>query len=229
MKKQKKKSKEEKNPIKKFWNFIWYDDSLLSYILNLLVAFIFIKFIFFPSVGFILNNDYPVVAIVSGSMQHKIVEHRICDKYVLKTTTENLNFDSWWNYCGEYYEKSFNLTKKDLNEFEYSNGLNIGDVMVLYGKNPKDIEVGEVLIFEPQNKIFFKNFGPVIHRVVKKWKDENGKWHFQTKGDFNPKSGKNFEDNIIEDKVIGVPILRVPYLGYLKLILYKGYLFILNK
>ena len=68
---------------KRFWRFIWYDDSALSYILNFAFAFVVIKFLFFPAIGFALNNDYPIVAIVSGSMEHKIVDGRICDTSAL--------------------------------------------------------------------------------------------------------------------------------------------------
>ena len=211
----------EKNLVKKFWKFIWYDDSILSYILNFVVAFIFIKFIFFPSIGFVLNNDYPIVAIVSGSMEHKIVDANICNKHISDIFSKSLDQNEWWKFCGDYYKQNFNLTLNNFKKFEYKNGLNIGDVMILYGKNPKNINVGEVLVFVPEDKTWFANNGPVIHRIVKKWQDNNGLYHFQTKGDHNPKSFKNFEDDIIETDIIGVSIVRVPYLGYPKLILSK--------
>ncbi len=210
-----------KENLKKFWNFIWYDDSLLSYLLNFLVAYIFIKFILFPGFGFILNNDYPIVAIVSGSMEHKIVDHRICDKYILDISRTSISQEEWWEFCGSYYEKNYNLTLDDFREFDYRNGLNIGDVMVLYGKDVENIQIGEILVFVPQDRNFFETKGPVIHRVVKKWKDDEGKYHFQTKGDHNDRSFKNFENDITEDNVIGVSILRVPYIGYVKLAGYR--------
>lgn len=204
---------------KKFWNYIWNDDSLGSYVLNFLVAFIFIKFIFFPAIGFVLNNDYPIVAIVSGSMEHKIVDNQVCGNFIVDENKKNLDFNLWWNLCGNYYEKNFNLSVTDFDNFNYKNGLNIGDVMILYGKNPKNINLGDVLVFIPQDIRFFQEKGPVIHRVVKKWEDENGKVHFQTKGDHNEISFNNFENDIIEDNVIGVGVVRIPFIGYAKLAL----------
>ncbi len=206
------------NYLKKFWNYIWNDDSIGSYILNFVVAFIFIKFIFFPIIGFVLNNDYPIVAIVSGSMEHKIVNGQICNNTGLGEK-KSLDIDLWWNYCGDYYKENFNLSLSDFKNFKYDNGLNIGDVMILYGKNPKNIKVGEVLVFVPQDIRFFKLKGPVIHRVVKKWIDKKGGIHFQTKGDHNPRSFNNFENNITEKNIIGVGILRIPFIGYARLAL----------
>lgn len=213
------KKKEFVEYLKKFWNYIWHDESLGSYILNFAVAFIVIKFMFFPIIGFALNNDYPIVAIVSGSMEHKVVSNRVCNIHIADIKSMRLNYDEWWNYCGNYYETNYNLTKEVFYEFEYKNGLNIGDVMVLYGKDPKKIEVGEVLIFIPQDRNFFETKGPVIHRVVEKWSDENNKIHFRTKGDHNPQSIQNFENDITEDNVIGVSIARIPFIGYAKILL----------
>jgi hypothetical protein len=204
---------------KKFWYYIWYDDSFGSYIANFAFAYVFIKFILFPGLGLLLGTNFPIVAIVSGSMEHKIVDGSICEDRIIATGTESLNQDEWFDYCGDYYINNFNLTKTDFESFEYKNGLNIGDVLVLRGKAPEKIEVGEVLIFIPQDINFYLTKGPVIHRVVKKWEDENGKFHFQTKGDHNSKSFQNFENDIIEDNVLAVSVVRVPYIGYAKIAL----------
>ena len=240
--------------LKEFWHFIWHDDSLLSYVLNFALAFIFIKYIFFPGLGFALQTDYPIVAIVSGSMEHKVVNGKVCYENYLED--RNLDFDSWYRYCGSYYEKNFGLNKSEFYDFEYRNGLNIGDVMVLRGKNPSKIEVGDILVFNPQDKVygdlaqslnmkdgssFFMNaYGPVIHRVVDKWQDDNGDWHFTTKGDHNAQTISNhkrlnnqvsftdFESDIPQDDVIGVVAFRIPYLGYAKIVLNKIYLFVVG-
>jgi len=243
------------NYLKKFWNYLWHDDSFGSYILNFLVAFVFIKYLFFPGIGLVLNNDYPVVAIVSGSMEHKVAQHTICNVHIAAIKSKNLDQEEWWGYCGEYYQKAYNQTLEDYKNFKYPNGLNIGDVMILYGKDPKDIEVGEVLVYEPRDllkedipelglkvgdSLFFNVNGPVIHRVTQKWTDEQGKIHFQTKGDHNPKAigeksmtievngelktftSDDFERDIGEDDIIGVAVLRFPLLGYAKVALTNG-------
>ncbi|MFW5704806.1 MAG: signal peptidase I [Nanoarchaeota archaeon] len=205
--------------LKSFWHYVWHDDSFLSYILSFLFALVIIKYLIFPGLGFLLSTDYPVVAIVSGSMEHKIVDNIICDKRITNIDSKSLSLNEYWQYCGNYYETNFNLTKDDFIDFRYTNGLNIGDVMVLYGKDTEDIDVGETLVFKPLDERFFAANGPVIHRVVDKWQDENGKWHFKTKGDHNPRTYENFEENIPEENVFGTAIFRVPYLGYFKIIL----------
>src|SRR3989344_2683697 len=73
---------------KKIWRFIWYDDSLLSWIVSILLAFIIVKFIIFPGLGFLLNTQLPVVAVVSGSMEH------------------NGDFDKFWERQGSWYEEN---------------------------------------------------------------------------------------------------------------------------
>jgi len=130
-----------------------------------------------------------------------------------------VDVDQWWGLCGDYYQSNYNLTLDEFKDFPYKNGLNIGDVMILYGKEPQDIEVGEVLVFIPNNKRFFEEKGPVIHRIVDKWKDENGEYHFKTKGDHNPESFNNFEEDIPEDQILAVAVFRVPFIGYAKIAL----------
>lgn len=242
--KKKKKNLKEGGPLRKFWNYLWYDDSIGSYVLNFIVAFIFIKYLFFPSLGFVLNTDYPVVAIVSGSMEHKYAPksdsygrpllnpdntytYFLC-KDTYDKEKELFNFDEsvdlreFWDVCGEYYEENFNLTLEEFDNFKFKKGLNIGDVMVLRGKSAENIEIGEVLVFKPQSDAFFNNYGPVIHRVVDKW-EEDGKIYFQTKGDHNGESFDNFENRISEDDVFGVGVVRIPYIGYAKLLLTRTY------
>jgi signal peptidase I len=130
-----------------------------------------------------------------------------------------LNYNEWWSLCGKYYQRNYNITSEEFKEFDYSNGLNIGDVMVLYGKDYEDIEIGEILVFIPEDKTFFEQKGPVIHRVVDKWEDEKGNYHFQTKGDHNSQSFPHFERNISQEDVIGVAVVRVPFIGYAKIII----------
>lgn len=210
----------KENPIlflKKFWNYLWYDDSLLSYILNFLFAFIFIKYIFFPGIGAVLDTQFPIVAIVSGSMEHKVVSNSICGKLV-DNGPKNLNINQFWNHCSKYYVENYNFTLDQFENFPFNGGLNIGDVMILKGKDAKDIIIGDVLVFIPENREWYLSHGPVIHRVVKKW-EENDKYYFQTKGDHNSESFQGFEKNISEDDVLGVGVVRIPYLGYAKILL----------
>jgi len=83
--------------LKKFWHFIWEEDSLASWIVNVILAFILIKFIVYPGLGFLLSTTHPVVAVVSGSMEH------------------NANFDIWWDQRGPYYTENFQVIRKASN------------------------------------------------------------------------------------------------------------------
>ena len=88
--------------LKKIWRFIWYDDSLLSWIVNILLAFLIVKFLVYPGLGLMLGTTHPVVAVVSGSMHH------------------DGDFGSWYNF-----------SKEEIKEWPFSNGFNRGDIMIL--------------------------------------------------------------------------------------------------
>jgi len=181
--------KDIKKILKKTWYFIWEDDSLLSWIVNIILAYILIKFIVYPALGFLLSTSHPVVAVVSSSMEH------------------NSNFDNWWNSNEQYYN-SIDITKQDFIKYSFKNGFNKGDIMVLKGVNPEKIETGNVIVYTIGSK------DPIIHRVVKKW--YNNSYYFQTKGD-NVAIVQNFEKNINEKQLIGKALFRIPYLGYIKI------------
>ena len=188
---------------KGLWYFIWEDNSLLSWVVNVILAFVLIKFLLYPVLGFMFSTTHPIVAVVSGSMEH------------------DGTFDSWWTstalcnnkYCSqaEYYSL-YGLSKEEVSQFSFKNGFNKGDLMVLVGKEPKDINVGDVIVFQGNRP------DPLIHRVIKKW-NQNNQYHFQTKGDHNERSYPEVkETDITEDKIIGTAIVRLPFLGWIKII-----------
>ena len=85
--------------------------------------------------------------------------------------------------------------------------------MVVRGKKLEKIEVGDTLVFNGGRA------NPIIHRIVKKW-SQDGQYHFQTKGDHNRDSiegGSVDELEISQDRVIGVAVLRIPLLGWIKI------------
>jgi len=186
--------KKFKKLLKKTWWFIWEDDSIWSWIVNIILAFVLIKYIVYPGLGVLLSTGYPIVAVVSSSMEH------------------DGGFDNWWNGQENWYS-GYDITKEQFLNFDFKNGFNKGDIMILYGKTPEDIKIGEVIVFKS------KRPDPIIHRVVKKWKN-NGEYSFQSKGDHNPDSIKSSsldETNINEEQFIGKAVVRVPLLGYVKI------------
>ena len=174
--------------LKELWHFIWYDDSLLSWVANLVLAFVLVKFILYPGIGFVMGTDFPIVAVVSGSMEH-----------------DGADFDEWGEINGKWYEE-MGATKEDFKNFKFQNGFNMGDIMFLKGIEPKDIKVGDVIVYETS-----LHSNPIIHRVVNF--DEEG--NYITKGDNNKK-----EDNPVSPKQIertGKAVLRLPFLGWIKI------------
>ncbi len=198
--------------LKKTWWFIWEDNSIWSWIVNVILAFIIIKFLVYPGLGFILQTNYPIVAVVSESMEH------------------NGNFDRWWGssaMCGntecaqkDWYSQT-SISKEDFVSYPFKNGFNKGDIMVLYGTKPENIKKGDVIVFKSQRP------DPIIHRVVR-IEEKYGIFNYQTKGDHNSNSiegGGIDETNIGQDRVVGYEkykkaskaVLRIPYLGYIKI------------
>jgi signal peptidase I len=130
------------DPLKKFYNFL-QKDSWASFITTLFIAFIIIKFIFFPGLSLITGTTLPLVIVESCSMYHhekgfeKILESDIYD--------------------------SHGIDLEDTTNWIFQNGFNKGDVIfVLEAKN---IEIGDVIIFNGGLQ------HPLIHRVIEVGED----------------------------------------------------------
>ncbi len=128
------------SPWKKILYFIWEDDSLASWLVNVLLAFILVKFILYPGLGLVFGTQFPVVAVVSGSMEHDTA------------------FDGWWNSQSDFYT-SMNITKLEFQSYRFTNGFNKGDLMVLFGAS--HLQRGDVIVFKGSAS------EPIIHRIVK--------------------------------------------------------------
>jgi len=178
---------------KKIWKFIWHDDSLLSWIINIILAFILVKFIIYPGFGLLFQTNYPIVAVVSSSMEHN-----------------NMNFDEWWENSKYWYQAN-NIKKEDFENFKMKNGFNKGDIIFL--RSGKNINLGDIIVFKRVNG----NGNPIIHRVVKIYSENE--IYYQTKGDNNPDSIAQFQEfKITKDMVLGKSMFKVPYLGWLKIL-----------
>lgn len=188
--------------LKKIWKFIWEEDSILSWIINIIIAFILVKFVIYPGLGLLLQTTHPVVAVVSGSMEH------------------SGSFEDWWAVQHQWYEER-NFTKDVIKKWPLSNGFNKGDIMVLYGTKIENIKKGDVIVFKGKNfdsKTNIVYYGdPIIHRAVNIWQEE-GNYYMQTKGDHNEDSFEILgESKINKDRLIGKAIFRIPLLGWIKI------------
>ncbi len=193
--------KKAKKTARQVWQFIWEDDSWASWFVNVVLAFVLIKFVVYPVLSILLSTSHPIVAVVSSSMEH------------------DGSFDDWWNseaICAQRYRctqseyyTSLGISKEIFSDFRMHNGFNKGDIMILYGTKPKNIEVGHVIVFKADRP------DPIIHRVVNAT-NLDGTYVFSTKGDHNAGTFY-FESYIPEESYIGRAVIRVPFLGYIKL------------
>lgn len=194
---------------RKGWKFFWKDNSLASWLANVIVAFLLIRFVVYPLLGLILGTSFPIVAVVSESMEHGLHDERLCGQQFAEFPE---SFDNWWDACGTWYEER-DISKEEFKKFKFKNGFNKGDVILLYKANQDNLDVGDVLVFagsEPQ---------PIIHRIVA-INEIDGEIFYQTKGDHNSASipGPFGEEMISQDRVLGQGALRIPYLGWLKIL-----------
>ncbi len=182
-----------KNLLKKIWWFIWHDNSIASWIVNIILAFLIVKFVIYPGLGLLLGTSYPVVAVVSNSMHH------------------NTDFENWWAENRNFYEK-YGFTKEDFKNARFSNGFNKGDIILLVGTKPKDIKEGDVIVYHSR---YLAN--PIIHRVIEKKEIEN-KTMFRMKGDNNPVPDAEI---VTPSQIVGKAVVRVPAIGWIKIAFLK--------
>ncbi len=88
--------------------------------------------------------------------------------------------------------------------------INRGDLVVLMNAN--DIKIGDVIIFDTPNEPM-----PVIHRVIK----INSDGSYQTLGDNNHGQQHEWEKQIEKSQIIGKSILVIPYLGWVKILIFE--------
>ncbi len=195
-----------KTVLKKIWHFIWEEDNIWSWIVNIILAFVIIKFLIYPGLGLALGTQAPIVAVVSGSMEH------------------DAPFEEWWTTktccnqaCtsklnqGKYYEEK-GITKKQFENFPFKFGFDKGDIMFLHKRT--GVKAGDVIVYKIQQRT-----DPIIHRVIE-IKEQNNKKYYSTKGDHNCGTA-NFEQVITEDQILGKAVVRIPFLGWIKIAFVK--------
>ncbi len=185
-----------KEAIKKSWNWLWHSDSLLSWIVSLLLAFIIVKFIFFPLLSLLLGTSLPLVVVESSSMEHP-------GNLFKEIFSPQKEFENWWEEKGLWYEDR-ELTKQEAQSWIFKSGFDKGDIIVVY--RPTKLKIGDVIIFEANAQ------HPIIHRII-----SIDNKIIETKGD-NNLDQLSIEKSISEENIIGKAIFRIPKLGWIKLI-----------
>jgi len=186
---------------KKIWDFLWNDDSIWSWIVSLILAFIIVKFIFFPLLSLIFANSMPLVVVESSSMHHPA-------SFLGDTFGTRGAFNIWWDVQGNWYE-SRNITQQEAALWPIRTGFEIGDIVLLSGYNKNKLKIGDIIIFNAGQA------HPIIHRIIN-ITNINGQTYYSTKGDNNPEQ-LSIEKQIPQSSVIGKAIFKIPKLGWVKL------------
>ncbi|MBU2053243.1 MAG: signal peptidase I [Nanoarchaeota archaeon] len=193
------KKKEIKKYFDKFWFLVWKDDSLKGWLLSILFIFIFIKFIFFPVLSLVTGTSLPLAIVESCSMYH--------DGNILS------NFNGWWEKHESKYSP-YIINDLDFQDFAFKNGFNKGDILFIIKAKPEKLKIGDVIIFNADKK------NPIIHRIVT-IENTDGKYTFSTIGD-NNNAQLSLEKEISSEQLVGKALpIRIPYLGWGKLIFYE--------
>ncbi len=202
-------SKRWKTTTKKCWHYFWHEDTVGSWLLNIVVAFLLIRFLVYPILGAVLGTNFPIVAVVSESMEHSLFNDAICGKNI---PNYKESFDNYWDTCGNWYQQH-NITKEQFSTFSFRDGFNKGDVIILWRAHQQNLKIGDVLVFQASRA------QPIIHRIVA-IKTENGNVYYQTKGDHNSDSISSAlgETRIDAGRIEGKGAIRIPYLGWLKIL-----------
>ena len=201
----------KKSAGRKIWEFLWNSDSIWSWIADLILLWIIIKFLLFPGLALLTAAAMPSVIIETGSMQHQAN----CGA----TGAARLGFDSWWGNHEQTYS-GYNISKSVFLEFKSYKGMSIGDIIILNGRNKDKLEVGDVIVYDAGES------KPIIHRIVAKHQDSSGVY-YETYGDNN--CGQfGFEKSVTPKQIIGKASARIPKVGMVKIWAVNGLNFILK-
>jgi len=124
--------------VKDFWKYL-KKDTWDSWLVSIVLAFIIIRFMFFPLLAFVTATPLPLVVVESCSMYH------------------DLPFDEWWDRNDVWYE-NVGINEYRFDRFPFRNGFSKGDIVLVWGRG--DYNVGDVIIFQSE----FQH--PLIHRMV---------------------------------------------------------------
>lgn len=185
--------------LKRFWEIVWKDDSFKGWLISLIFIFVVIKFIFFPLLNLVTGTTLPLAIVESCSMHH----------------SGNIfgNFNNWWERHEIKYE-NFDIDKTEFQEFTLKKGFSKGDIIFIIRAKPEKLEIGDVIIFNSNQK------NPIIHRVID-IRQENGKYVFSTIGD-NNNGQLAIEQSISEDQLVGKAVFNLfPSVGWAKLVFYE--------
>ena len=181
---------------KRFWKFL-QKDSWPSFAVTLILAFVIIKFVFFPGLSLITGTSLPLVIVESCSMYHSDG---------LEEVLENKVYDKW------------GIDLASAVNWDFKRGMSKGDVIFVVGT--KNIEVGDVIIFTSKGS---SQPYPIIHRVVTADETYSTKGdHNSNQLTASNNMHRTDETDISEDEIVGKALFKIPFIGWAKLIFFEG-------
>ena len=189
------------NPLRRAWNYIWHGEGITSLILSIILVFVIVRYVIYPLGGALVGTPFPVVAVVSGSMEHN-----------------GMTASQWWNspccldqLCTRNAPQSsiyapYNITLEQIETYRFPDGFNKGDIMILTHAN--NARIGDTIVF-----FSTRRSEPIIHRLITIDTDTQT---YRTKGDNNCAIA-DFEEHIPGQNVVGKAVARIPFLGYIKI------------
>jgi len=101
--------------------------------------------------------------------------------------------------------------------------LHKGDLLFLRGKDAENIKngtiegkEGDIIVFDARGLWVNAPSDPIVHRIIDKWYVNGDGWYFKTKGDANSLPD---EGEVPESSILGVVTGRIPYIGWVKIVL----------
>lgn len=149
---------------------------------------IILSFVIGNILNFALGSTTPLVAVMSGSMEHDGAAQTVHYNYLL----------------------SAGFSRQQIDSFALAGGFNKGDVLVVQGRKEAEVKVGDVVVFNAPGARY-----PIIHRAISIVKDSAGTAYYRTKGDHNPAEDRWL---IPHSELKGVAVFRIPLIGYIKVL-----------
>ena len=160
----------------------------------MVLAFVLIRFVFFPTLSFVTGTTLPIVIVESCSMYH------------------GTDFNTWWPRAESWYGQN-NITKQEFESFKFSNGFSKGDIFFVFGTKKSDIKEGDIIIFASGTQ-----GRPIIHRVISMnplaTKGDNNQRQFSLEDASLSNPEKIDETKIQESQLIGRAVgFKIPLMG----------------
>jgi len=181
-----------KKELIKFWKFL-RSDSYKSLFASVAIAIILIISVFFPLLKATTGTALPLVIVESCSMYH-----------------EETGFEETLSNNAHPLK---GLDLEETKDWIFQKGLTKGDIIFVI--RPKNLKVGDVIIFDG-------NLGnPIIHRVVDDT-EPYATFGDNNRGQLRPGNnpGRVEEAIINENQLFGKAVFKIPYLGWIKLVLF---------